>query len=175
MDRETKKKENIAPEQEQNTENNPKAENKVFQGLRRALAKVYEKTEPARKKFIEGRNSFCYAMRSAFDSVAAFFLRIWTVIGPTCKKIGHAVAVASKAVWKVLKPLFQKLLKWIKPGVIFLGNKIKEGAAYLADRFKGLNKAMQIGIGAVSASLVLLIIALMVSSHASLAGTSHPT
>ena len=72
-----------------------------------------------------------------------------------------------KAVWKVIGPALTKLWQWAKPGILFLGDKIKAGASFLATRFKGLNKAMQIGVGAVSASLVLLIIALMVSAHVS--------
>ena len=143
------------------------AEKQSPRGLRSALHKAYQKTEPARKRFVEGRNAFCRALRSAFDSVAAFFLKIWAVIGPVCRKVAHAIAVAARAVWKVLGPLLKKLWQWMRPGFIFLGDKIKAGAAYLAARFKGLNKAVQIGIGAVSASLVLLIIALMVSAHVS--------
>ena len=172
MDQDTKEKVVIDPEQE--GKGSPKAGRKAFQGLRDALLRAYRKTESARARFIEGRNRFCRTIRSAFDSVAAFFLRIWEVIGPTCKKIAHvckkialAIAAAARALWRVLKPLLQKLWRWMKPGLIFLGNKIKAGAAYLAARFKGLNKPMQIGIGAVSASLVLLIVALMVSSHVS--------
>lgn len=165
MDQETRGKPVIDPEQ--GSEGSPRAQKKAFQGLRDALRRAYLRTGPARKKFIERRNRFCRAVRNAIDSVAAFFLRIWEVIGPPCKKVAHAVAVAAKAVWKVLGPLLKKLWQLMKPGLIFLGNKIKEGFAFLAARFKGLNKAMQIGIGAVSASLVLLIIALMVSSHVS--------
>ncbi len=165
MDQETRGKPVIDPEQ--GSEGSPRAQKKAFQGLRDAMRRAYLRTGPARKKFIERRNRFCRAVRNAIDSVAAFFLRIWEVIGPPCKKVAHAVAVAAKAVWKVLGPLLKKLWQLMKPGLIFLGNKIKEGFAFLAARFKGLNKAMQIGIGAVSASLVLLIIALMVSSHVS--------
>ncbi len=159
MDRETKK--NTIPEPEQTPEK------KSSRGLRRALQRAYEKTAPARARFVAGRNAFCRALRSAFDSVAAFFLKIWAFIGPPCKKVAHAVAVAARALWKVLRPLLKKLWQWMKPGLLFLGNKVKAGAAYLAARFKALNKPMQIGIGAVSGSLVLLIIALMVSSHVS--------
>ena len=162
-----KDREKVVVDPEQAPESSPKAGKKAFRGLRDALRRAYQRTEPARAGFVEGRNRFCRTLRSAFDSVAAFFLRIWAVIGPVCKKIAHAVAVAAKAVWRVLRPLLIKLWQWMRPGLIFLGNKIKAGAAYLAARFKGLNKAMQIGIGAVSASLVLLIIALMVSSHVS--------
>ncbi len=165
MDQETREKVVIDPEQ--GAESGPKPRKKAFQGLRDALQRAYRKTGPARARFVEGRNRFCLTLRSAFDSVAAFFLKIWEVIGPPCKKIAHAIAVAAKAVWRVLKPLLIRLWRWMKPGFLFLGNKIKAGFAYLAVRFKGLNKAMQIGIGAVSASLVLLIIALMVSSHVS--------
>ena len=32
---------------------------------------------------------------AAFDDVAAFFLKIWAVIGPPCKKVAHALAVAA--------------------------------------------------------------------------------
>ena len=159
MDRTTKN--NPIPDPEQTPEEKP------LRGLRRALRRMYDKTEPARTRFVAGRNAFCRTLRSAFDDVAAFFLKIWAVIGPPCKKVAHALAVAAKAVWKVLKPLLKKLWQWMKPGLIFLGNKIKAGAAYLAARFKALNKPMQIGIGALSGSLVLLIIALMVSSHVS--------
>ena len=130
MDQETREKVVIDPEQD--GEGSPKAEKKAFQGLRDALRRAYRKTEPARAGFVEGRNRFCRALRSAFDSVAAFFLKIWAVIGPVCKKVAHAVAVAAKAVWKVLRPLLIKLWQWMKPGLIFLGNKVKEGAAYLA-------------------------------------------
>ena len=140
MDRETKENPILDPEQE-----NPEKAGKKqsFPGLRRALKKAYQRFEAARARFVAGRNAFCRTLRGAFDSVAAFFLKIWAVIGPPCKKVAHAVAVAAK------------------------GNKIKAGAAYLAARFKALNKPMQIGIGAVSGSLVLLIIALMISSHVS--------
>ena len=164
MDRETKENPILEPEQE-----NPEKAGKKqsFPGLRRALKKAYQRFEAARARFVAGRNAFCRTLRSAFDSVAAFFLKIWAVIGPPCKKVAHAVAVAAKAVWKVLGPLLKKLWQWMKPGLLFLGNKIKAGAAYLAARFKALNKPMQIGIGAVSGSLVLLIIALMISSHVS--------
>ena len=163
MDQEKKHKTIIEPEQDRA----PKDGEEASRGLRGVLRKAYQKTEPARNRFVAGRNAFCRGLRGAFDSVAAFFLKIWAVIGPVCKKIAHAIAVAARAVWKVLGPLLKKLWQWMKPGIIFLGNKVKEGAAYLAARFKGLNKAVQIGIGAVSASLVLLIIALMVSSHVS--------
>ncbi len=164
MDRKTKENPILEPKQE-----NPEKAGKrqSFPGLRRALKKAYQRFEAARARFISGRNAFCRALRSAFDSVAAFFLKIWAVIGPPCKKVAHAVAVAAKAVWKVLGPLLRKLWQWMKPGLLFLGNKIKAGAAYLVARFKALNKPMQIGIGAVSGSLVLLIIALMISSHVS--------
>ena len=164
MDRETKENPILEPEQE-----NPEkaGQRQSFPGLRRALKKAYQRFEAARARFVAGRNAFCRTLRGAFDSVAAFFLKIWAVIGPPCKKVAHAVAVAAKAVWKVLGPLLRKLWQWMKPGLLFLGNKIKAGAAYLAARFKALNKPMQIGIGAVSGSLVLLIIALMISSHVS--------
>ncbi len=164
MDRETKENPILEPEQE-----NPEkaGQRQSFPGLRRALKKAYQRFEAARARFVAGRNAFCRTLRGAFDSVAAFFLKIWAVIGPPCKKVAHAVAVAAKAVWKVLGPLLKKLWQWMKPGLLFLGNKIKAGAAYLAARFKALNKPMQIGIGAVSGSLVLLIIALMISSHVS--------
>ena len=165
MDRETKEKTIIEPGEP--TEAPKKARKKARKGFRRTLRRAYLKTAPARKKFVEGRNRFCGAVRGAFDSVAAFFLRIWTVVGPVCRRIGHGIAVAARAVWKVIGPGLTKLWHWIKPGCVFLGDKIKAGAARLAGRFKGLNKAMQIGIGAVSASLVLLIIALMVSAHVS--------
>lgn len=140
---------------------------KPLRKLRQALRRAYLKAEPARKRFVAGRNGFCRAIRGAFDSVAAFVLRIWAVIGPVCKKVAHAVAVAVRAVWRVIGPLLKKLWQWIKPGILFLGDKVKAGAGYVSARFKGLNKAMQIGIGAVSGSLVLLIIALMVSAHVS--------
>ena len=164
MDRETKENPILEPEQE-----NPEkaGQRQSFPGLRRALNKAHQRFEAARARFVAGRNAFCRTLRGAFDSVAAFFLKIWAVIGPPCKKVAHAVAVAAKAVWKVLGPLLKKLWQWMKPGLLFLGNKIKAGAAYLAARFKALNKPMQIGIGAVSGSLVLLIIALMISSHVS--------
>ena len=165
MDQKTRGKPVIDPER--GSEGGPKAEKKAFRGLRNALRRAYLRTGPVRKKFIERRNRFCRTVRGAIDSVAAFFLRIWEVIGPPCRKIGHAAAVAARAVWKVLRPLLKKLWQWMRPGFVFLGNKIKEGFAFLSARFKGLNKAMQIGVGAVSASLVLLIIALMVSSHVS--------
>ena len=163
MDQEFKEKTIIEPEQGSDAQ----ADEKVPGKLRRLLDRLRQKMEPARKQFIAGRNGFCRALRSAFDSVAAFFLKIWAVIGPVCKKIAHAVAVAAKAVWKVLGPALKKLWQWMKPGFLFLGDRIKAGAAYLAARFKGLNKAMQIGIGAVSASLLLLIIALMISASVS--------
>ena len=162
MDQETKENPIIEPE------GNPEGEQKQpLDGLRRFLRTMYQRTEPARARFIQGRNAFCRSVRFAFDAVAAFFLKIWTVISPVCKKIAHAVAAAARAVWKVVGPLFHKLWQWMKPGLIFLGDKVKAGAGYLATRFKSLNKAMQIGIGAVSASLVLLLIALMVSAHVS--------
>ena len=168
MDQETNEKLNIEPEQEPSAEATPKSgKKKGRRGLRRTLRRAYKKSEPARAKLVAGRNAFCRGVRGAFDSVVAFFLKIWTVIGPTCQKIGHGIAVAARAVWKVLGPLFTKLWQWMKPGLVFLGNRIKTGATYLAARFKGLNKAMQIGIGAVSGSLLLLIIALMVSAHVS--------
>ena len=168
MDQETNEKLNIEPEQEPSAEATPKSgRRKGRRGLRRALRRAYKRSEPARAKLVAGRNAFCRSVRGAFDSVVAFFLKIWTVIGPTCQKIGHGIAVAARAVWKVLGPLFTKLWLWMKPGLAFLGNKIKAGCSYLAARFKGLNKAMQIGIGAVSGSLLLLIIALMISAHVS--------
>ena len=168
MDQETNEKLNMEPEQEPSAEATPKAGKKRGRRkLRRALRRAYKKTEPARTRFVEGRNRFCRGVRGAFDSVAAFFLRIWAVIGPTCKKIGHGIAVAARAVWKVIGPALKKLWQWIRPGILFLGNRIKAGASFLSARFKGLNKAMQIGIGAVSGSLLLLIIALMVSAHVS--------
>ena len=136
-------------------------------GNRRAPGEGAGQDESFRVRFVEGRNAFCRAIRSGFDSVAAFFLRIWAVIGPVCRKIAHAVAVAAKALWRVLRPALKRLWQWMRPGFLFLGNKIKEGAGYLAARFKGLNKAIRIGVGAVSASLLLLIIALMVSARAS--------
>ena len=123
--------------------------------------------ESFRERFVRNRNAFCRAVRSGMDSVAVFFLAIWAVIGPVCKAVARGVAVAARAVGKVLGPALRKLWQWMKPGLIFLGNRIKAGADALAARFKGLNKAMQIGIGAVSASLLLLIIALMVSANAS--------
>ena len=162
MDQEFEEKNIIEPE---NASKAPKG--KGPRGLKRILRKAYQRIETARARFVEGRNAFCRTLRSAFDSVAAFFLRIWAVIGPVVKKIAHGVSVAARALWKVLKPALLRLWRWIKPGLIFLGNKIKAGAGYLAARFKGLNKAMQIGIGAISASLVLLVIALMVSAQVS--------
>ena len=154
------------PEQAQ--EDRPKAKKNTFRRrLRLALRKAYQKTEKVRGKLAKGWGKVCFALRTAFDTVAAFFLKIWAVIGPTCRKIGHAVAVAARAVWKVVGPALKKLWQWIKPAVLFLGKKVKAGAAYLSAHFKGLNKAMQIGVGAVSASLVLLLIALMVSAHVS--------
>ena len=62
MDRETKK--NTIPEPEQTPEEKP------LRGLRRALRRIYEKTEPVRTRFVAGRNAFCRALRNAFDSVA---------------------------------------------------------------------------------------------------------
>lgn len=173
MDQETREKVVADPKQD-GPEQDRKGGKKPFQGLRNALRRAYLRTEPARRKFIERRNKFCRTLRSAFDDVAAFFLKIWAVIGPVCRKIAHvckvvahAIAVAAKAFWKVAGPFFKKLWALMKPGFLFLGDKIKQGFAYLAARFKGLNKAMQIGIGAVSGSLVLLIIALMVSASVS--------
>ena len=138
MDRETKENPILEPEQE-----NPEkaGQRQSFPGLRRALNKAHQRFEAARARFVAGRNAFCRTLRGAFDSVAAFFLKIWAVIGPPCKKVAHAVAVAAKAVWKVLGPLLKKLWQWMKPGLLFLGNKIKAGAAYLAARFKALNKS----------------------------------
>ena len=126
MDRETKENPILEPEQE-----NPEkaGQRQSFPGLRRALKKAYQRFEAARARFVAGRNAFCRTLRGAFDSVAAFFLKIWAVIGPPCKKVAHAVAVAAKAVWKVLGPLLKKLWQWMKPGLLFLGNKIKAGAA----------------------------------------------
>ena len=153
MDQETRETLNIEePEQE---------------GAEARASEPKRKGSSRRAKLVEVRNRFCRGVRSAFDSVAAFFLKIWAVVGPVCKKIGHGVAVAARAAWKVIGPACRKLWQWIKPGILFLGNKVKAGAAYLTTRFKGLNKAMQIGIGAVSGSLVLLIIALMISAHVS--------
>ena len=166
MDQETKENTVIEPGEAPETKEKT-GKKKPGRKLRRALRRAYVKTGPARKKFVERRNRFCRAVRGAIDSVAAFFLKIWTVIGPTCRKIGGGIATAARAVWKVIGPLFQKLWQWIKPGVLFLGDKVRAGAQQLTTKFKGLNKAMQIGIGAVSASLVLLIIALMVSAHVS--------
>ena len=166
MDREDR--ETIYPEQvPEGDESQGAGPKKPFGWLRRILTDLYQRTEPARAKFVRGRNGFCRAIRGAIDSVAAFFLRIWAVIGPVCKKIAHAVAVAARAVWKVLGPLLKKLWQWIRPGLVFLGQKIKALALDLAARFKGLHKPIQIGIGAVCGSLVLLVIALMVSSHMS--------
>ena len=168
MDQEIKEQLNREPEPELAEERPPKAKKKkASRRLRLALRKAHKRTEGTRAKFVEGRNRFCRAVRGAFDSVAAFGLKIWAIIGPVCRKIGHGVAVAARAVWRVIGPVCRKIWQWIKPAVLFLGDKVKAGAGYLAARFKGLNKAMQIGIGAVSASLVLLIIALMVSSHVS--------
>ena len=102
MDQETRENPIIEPE------GSPEGEQKQpLEGLRRFLRTIHQKTEPARARFIRGRNAFCRGIRFAFDAVAAFFLKIWTVIGPVCKKIAHAVAAAAKAVWKVLGPLFQ--------------------------------------------------------------------
>ena len=165
MDQETRDNNVIEPETPQAEPTAPRKER--FQGLKQALRTLHERTAPARKRFIKGRNAFCRSVRFAFDAVAAFFLQIWKVVGPVCKKVGHAVAAAARAVWKVLGPALKKLWQWIKPGLIFAGDKIKAGAKHLAARYKGLNKAMQIGVGAVSASLLLLIIALMVSAHVS--------
>ena len=153
MDQKTKETLNIEPEQESPEKRSSKAKKKG--------------SGAGRAKLIEVRNRFCRGVRSAFDSVAAFSLKIWTVAAPVCKKIGHGVAAAARAAWKVIGPACRKVWQWIKPAVIFLGNKVKTGAQYLSTRFKGHNKAVQIGIGAVSASLVLLIIALMVSAHVS--------
>ena len=168
MDQKINENLNIPRAQEPAPEKPHKAKKKKpLRKLRLALRRAYLKTEPARKRLVEGRNRFCRAIRGAFDSVAAFFLKIWTVIGPACKKVGAAIATAAKAVWKVIGSLLKKLWQLVKPGILFLGNKAKAGAGYLSARFKGLNKAMQIGIGAVSGSLVLLVIALMVSAHVS--------
>ena len=153
---------------EQASEDRPRAKKKTFRRrLRLALRKAYQRTETVRSRLAKGWGKVCFALRSAFDSVAVFFLKIWAVIGPACRKIGHAVAVAARAVWKVIGPALKKLWQWVKPTVLFLGDKLKAGASRLGTRFKGLNKAMQIGVGAVSASLVLLLLALMISAHVS--------
>ncbi|MBQ3159730.1 MAG: hypothetical protein IJC00_04650, partial [Clostridia bacterium] len=60
--------------------------------MKRILRKAYQRIETARARFVEGRNAFCRTLRSAFDSVAAFFPRIWAVIGPVVKKIAHGVS-----------------------------------------------------------------------------------
>ncbi len=165
MDQETNETMNIQPEQPPRPHKAKKK--KASRRVRAAVRKAYKGSEPARRKLVGVRNGFCRGMRSAFDSVAAFLLKIWAVIGPGCRKIGHGIATAARAVWKRIGPLVGRLWQWMRPGILFLGNKIKAGAGYLSSRFKGLNKAMQIGIGAVSGSLVLLIIALMVSAHVS--------
>jgi len=168
MDQEMNENLNIEPEQESAPQAGSKAGKRgAARRLRRTLRKAYKKTEPARARLVAARNRFCRGVRGAFDSVAAFFLRIWAVVGPVFRKIGHAVALAARAVWKVVGPAAKKLWQWIRPGLLFLGNRVKAGAAALAARFRGLNKAMQIGIGAVSGSLLLLIIALMVSARVS--------
>ncbi|MBR0355851.1 MAG: hypothetical protein IJH54_00055, partial [Clostridia bacterium] len=135
MDQETKEKTII--ESSGSPEAAPKAKKKASKSFRRALRRAYMKTAPARKKLVEGRNGFCRAIRGAFDSVAAFGLKIWAVIGPICRNIGHGVAVAAKAVWKVIGPALKKLWSLIRPGFVFLGSKVKAGASYVAGRFKG--------------------------------------
>ncbi len=165
MDQETKEKTVIDPEQPEAKEKAGKK--KSGRKLRRALRKAHRRMAPAREKWIGVRNGICRAVRGAFDSVAALGLKLWERIGPVCKKAGRGVAAAARAVWKVIGPLVLKLWQWIKPAVLFLGNRIKAGAGFLTSKFKSLNRAMQIGVGAVSASLLLLIVALMVSAHVS--------
>ena len=166
MDQDMRENLNTPPEQDP-VRPRPRKAKKPLRKLRLALRRAYQRSEPARARLVDWRNRFCRAVRGAFDSVAALFVKLWAVVGPVCKKIGRAIAAAAKAVWKVIGPALTKLWQWAKPGILFLGDKIKAGASFLATRFKGLNKAMQIGVGAVSASLVLLIIALMVSAHVS--------
>ena len=166
MDQDMRENLNTPPEQDP-VRPRPRKAKKPMRKLRLALRRAYQRSEPARARLVDWRNRFCRAVRGAFDSVAALFVKLWAVVGPVCKKIGRALAAAAKAVWKVIGPALTKLWQWAKPGILFLGDKIKAGASFLATRFKGLNKAMQIGVGAVSASLVLLIIALMVSAHVS--------
>ena len=166
MDQDMRENLNTPPEQDP-VRPRPRKAKKPMRKLRLALRRAYQRSEPARARLVDWRNRFCRAVRGAFDSVAALFVKLWAVVGPVCKKIGRAIAAAAKAVWKVIGPALTKLWQWAKPGILFLGDKIKAGASFLATRFKGLNKAMQIGVGAVSASLVLLIIALMVSAHVS--------
>ena len=166
MDQDMNENLNMPPEQDPVRPHHRKAK-KPLRKLRLALRRAYQRSEPARERLVDWRNRFCRAVRGAFDSVAAFFLKIWAVVGPVFQKIGRALAAAAKAVWKVIGPALKKLWSWIRPAVLFLGNKLKAGASCVTTRFKGLNKAMQIGVGAVSASLVLLIIALMVSAHVS--------
>ena len=166
MDQDMRENLNTPPEQDP-VRPRPRKAKKPMRKFRLALRRAYQRSEPARARLVDWRNRFCRAVRGAFDSVAALFVKLWAVVGPVCKKIGRALAAAAKAVWKVIGPALTKLWQWAKPGILFLGNKIKAGASFLATRFKGLNKAMQIGVGAVSASLVLLIIALMVSAHVS--------
>ena len=59
MDRTTKN--NPIPDPEQTPEEKP------LRGLRRALRRMYDKTEPIRTRFVEGRNACCRTLRSAFS------------------------------------------------------------------------------------------------------------
>ena len=137
MDRETKDKKHTAPEQEQ-----PERPRRGKRKSGENPPKARRWTEELLELLILGRNGFCRGVRSAFDSVAAFFLWIWTFIGPFCKGVARAVAGAFRAFWKAIAPLCGKVWRGVKPGLLFLGDRIRKAAAGLSARFKGLNKTV---------------------------------
>ena len=111
---------------------------KSLSGLRRFLRQVYLFCQRAKA-----------GIQKAWEATALFFMGLWEVIGPVCKRIYKAMVPVFKRIGRALQTLFGPLAK------------------KLQTRLSGLGKFARIGVGAVSLSLVVLLLAVIVSARTS--------